>query len=266
MLFDETQAELEALRARAGEVSAEMQRAENTENLLRRLGNLRLSYIQLEREFLAKDGAKELWPSQTKLHNTAAGIIDLELGRDYWSDFKDVKSSPPESVIPKSFPRDDHEVMNLLYMIHGRSEWIGKIVQGIRAGSVVPKRLPVETGPPDSQRVTDMRALLREAAAHVSAMPKKLGDSRSAAEMAFMVMETIPELLNRAFLSPPTENFKSFMSAERDKQGDNPDPGIAAAAFLNRLADSLTGDNLDEGFLMPQSFEQFVAADSGRSS
>lgn len=38
-------------------------------------------HIQLEREFLAKHGAKELWRRQTRLHNTALDIVDHQLGR-----------------------------------------------------------------------------------------------------------------------------------------------------------------------------------------
>jgi hypothetical protein len=229
------------------------------EGLRKRLGDLRLRYIELEREFLAQGGREELWHAQTRLHNEALKIIDLELGRDYWAQFKDVKLTP--LVVPASFPSHDAERLNLLYMIHGRSEWISKTLDGIRAGTVVPRPRPVVSKPAESKRIQDLRRILLEAAESIQAMPKGLDDARAAVAMARTVFDIVSALLDRAFLVPPTKDYKTFISAERTKQGDHTDLRRAAADFLVRLAGQLREDNLDPGFLMPDSWRQFRESD-----
>ena len=62
-------------------------------------------------------------------------------------------------------------------------------------------------------------------------MPLGRGDTTLATRMAFMVWDTVPELLNRAFLVPPTEDYTTFLKAEREKQDNNPDLRKASAAF-----------------------------------
>jgi hypothetical protein len=146
-------------------------------------------------------------------------------------------------------------------MIHGRSDWLSGIIDELRREPQRVKRVPPK--PKEPKRLTDTRALIQEVAAYVEAMPKSLGNARAAAEMSFMVWDTIPLLLDRAFLVSPSDNYKTFLKTEREKMGNSPDPRKASAAFLNRYAETITADNLDEGFLMPENFEQFVEADGG---
>jgi hypothetical protein len=146
-------------------------------------------------------------------------------------------------------------------MVHGRSEWISKILDGICAGTVVARPVPVEPKPVESQRLQELRRILLEAADYIQAMPKGLNDARAAVAMAITVFDVVSLLLNRAFLVPPTKDYKTFLSAERTKQGDSPDLRKAAADFLVRLAGQLREDNLDQGFLMPDSWEQFRDSD-----
>jgi hypothetical protein len=119
---------LEAAKKRIAELESAPapMAAADLEGVRRRLGDLRLRYIELERAFLEQGGQQQLWHAQTQLHNEALKIIDRELGRDYWAQFKDVRLVP--LVVPSGFPSDDAERLNLLYMIHGRSEWISKIL------------------------------------------------------------------------------------------------------------------------------------------
>jgi hypothetical protein len=259
ILLDEREKRVAERETSAAHATASSTAVADVEGIRKRLGDLRLRYIELERAFLAEGGRQQLWHAQTQLHNEARKIIDRELGRDYWAQFKDVKLAP--LVVPASFPFDDAERLNLLYMIHGRSEWISKILEGIRAGSVVPRPVAAESKPVESQRLTDLRRILVEAADYIQAMPKGLNDSRAAVEMAFTVFDTVSVLLDRAFLVPPTKDYKAFLSAERPKQGDNPDLRKAAADFLVRLAGQLREDNLDQGFLMPSSWKQFRDSD-----
>jgi len=102
------------------------------------LGNLRLRYIELERAFLAQGGREALWHARTGLHNEAMNIIDRELGRDYWAQFKDVKLQP--LVVPAGFPSDDAKRVDLLYMIHGRSDRISPELACVENGMRTPGR------------------------------------------------------------------------------------------------------------------------------
>jgi hypothetical protein len=112
-------------------IERRLQPEEKSRMLLESLGVLRLGYIALERDFIAHDGKEELWNQQTRLHNVSHEVITRELGIDYYSAFKDVKEKPV--IIPASFPTTDYEKLNLLYLIHGRSEWLGRTIEGLRA-------------------------------------------------------------------------------------------------------------------------------------
>lgn len=119
----------------------------------------------------------------------------------------------------------------------------------------------VDATPAGSQRLRDTHRILLEAAAYVRAMPQDHRSARMAAEMAFMIWDTVPVFLDRAFLVPPTGDYKTFLVAERPKHGDNPDMRRAASDFLVRLAKQIKEENLDDGFLMPSSWKQFCDSD-----
>src|SRR5204862_294335 len=134
----------------------------------RDLGNLMLLYVQMERDFIAQGGAKELWNKQTQLHNSAMKIIDSELGRDYWAQFKDAKAAP--LVVPTSFPSDDAERLNLLYMIHGRSRWLSRVIDELRhvpkqaaqAPITLPRMAAAPANPSDAAAVAAPPPIIEE--------------------------------------------------------------------------------------------------------
>jgi hypothetical protein len=130
-------------------------------------------------------------------------------------------------------------------------------------GTSTMQRLPARSGQAvtESQRLSDMRRILREAAADVREMPTGLNDARAAWGMAVAVFDHVGTLLDRAFLVPPTNDYRTFISAEREKLGDSPDIRRAAADFLVRLSGQLREDNLDYGFLMPRSWALFRDSD-----
>jgi hypothetical protein len=82
---------------------------------------------------------------------------------------------------------------------------------------------------------------------------------------AFVTHETVPELLTRGFIVPPTSDYHSYLEAEKQKRGDDYDMREASADFLIRLAGQLREDNLDQGFLMPKTWLQFRESDPSRN-
>jgi hypothetical protein len=265
VLLDEANQRIAALQAKAIAAAAEPTDA-TREGLRRSLGDLKLAYVQLERAFIAQNGAKELWHKQTKLHNAALAIIDQQLGRDYWAQFKDAKESP--LVVPQNFPLQDHEALNLLYMIHGRSEWLSRTIdelRGMRNSDAAPRRPAAAPSRQESRRLTETRRILREAADYVRAMPSGRGAAEDALRIAWVVHQTVPEFLKRAFLVPPTQDYLTYINAEQDKQRDKFEMRATAAEFLTRLAGRITEDDLDNGFLMPNTWLQFRETDPPRN-
>jgi hypothetical protein len=142
-------------------------------------------------------------------------------------------------------------------LVAWRERWLAAFVAFADPSALRPGAVP------DSPRVAALRGLLREAAAAMPDLPRDYSDARAAAEMAWVVHTTVSELLDRAFLVPSTEDYRRFLAAERDKQLDGFDPRQAARDFLARLADRITEDAIDPGFLIPDSFAQFRAANEG---
>ena len=118
------------VRMTSDAIERSMEPEQKRKELLEWLGRLRLTYINLEREFLDQNGDERLWHKQTGVHNTARHVIETRLGVDYYSEFKNVKAEPV--LMPASFPKGDFNRLNLLYMIHGRSEWLGATIKLVR--------------------------------------------------------------------------------------------------------------------------------------
>jgi hypothetical protein len=72
-------------------------------------------------------------------------------------------------------------------------------------------------------------------------------------------------MLTRVFIVPPTNDYMAYLEAEKQKRGDDYNMRDASADFLIRLAEQIREDNLDQGFLMPQSWVQFRESDPARN-
>jgi hypothetical protein len=111
-----------------------------------------------------------------------------------------------------------------------------------------------------SPRLSEVQRLLREAAAKLREEQIKPHDQPSAREavaFAWTLHETVPRLLNSALMLPNTANdYSALVVAERDKGGHEMVPEVAAR-FVERVAERLTVDDLDESFVLPTSFRQF---------
>lgn len=175
--------------------------------------------------------------------------------------------------MPENFPSGDAERLNLLYMIHGRSQWLGRVIDELRQAPVVvaarqvvhPSAAAHATASADvveeSQRLKDLRRIVNEAAEYVRGMPLGRDKAEDAIRAAYVVHGTIPELLTRAFIVPPTQEYLAFLEAEKQKRGSKFEMRVAAGDFLNRLSTRITEDNLDLGFLMPATWLQFRESD-----
>lgn len=85
-----------------------------------------------------------------------------------------------------------------------------------------------------------MRRVVSEAAEYVRGMPLGRGQAEDAIRAAYVVHSTIPELLTRAFIVPPTQDYFAYLEAEKQKRGSTFEMRIAAADFLGRLSGKIS--------------------------
>jgi hypothetical protein len=119
--------------------------------------------------------------------------------------------------------------------------------------------------PQESPRLIQVRRLLREASDYVNAMPGGRGKVDDALHAAWVVHNTVPVFLTRAFLAPPTQDYAAYLAAEKEKRERKFDMRTASAEFLGRLAGRIAEDNLDPGFLLPDTWLQFRETDPPES-
>lgn len=114
-----------------------------------------------------------------------------------------------------------------------------------------------------SERLGQMRALLREAAAMIRADRVTLtqrpnqADADSALTAHYGRHVVVPDFLRRSLLLPTrASEYAEFIDSEAKKHGDNR-IAEAAAGFLERLSDRMAEDELDHTFELPRTFREF---------
>ncbi len=106
--------------------------------------------------------------------------------------------------------------------------------------------------PTQSQRVNTLRSLLVEAADKVEEPP--IGDTKATAKWAWMIHETIPELLRRSLVpgAAGVAEYKEHLVAHSGNEGQ------AASSFLRSWAARIKANDIEPTFLMPSTFTQFA--------
>lgn len=114
--------------------------------------------------------------------------------------------------------------------------------------------------PQRDERTERIRTLLREAAQMVREQQGRVRDKPStddAIRDAWTIHATIPAFLHAAFVLPKwKENYEGFVKLEREKRGHQAVPE-SAAKFLERMAEGVTPGDVDESFVLPNSFRQY---------
>lgn len=106
------------------------------------------------------------------------------------------------------------------------------------------------------KRVRRAKQLMREAAAAIEAKPAP-ADRDAVAAYGWTIVK-LYAFLSAAFQHQIRADFESFM--QRERRRDDRNSHLAAAAYLRSL--EVKAADLDERFLMPQTFDQFRNANN----
>jgi hypothetical protein len=144
-----------------------------------------------------------------------------------------------------------------------QSGWaqLALLVAGLVWLPAVVSREPSEA----DRRLERVKKLLREAKAHFDASPRmsEVKDIHGATEEAFRDVR-LNGFLERAFRHDIAKDHWAFAESEREKwkdSGSKYEPHVATAEYIERLIKRIGPDDLDYGFHLPESYEQYRKTD-----
>src|SRR5262245_56268563 len=109
---------------------------------------------------------------------------------------------------------------------------------------------------PVDSRLSRVRKLIHEAAKRTRERSTATIDQGVAAAVLHY---NILQCLRSAFQPRVQQDYRAYVDALDDKYGNQIDAAERVARALEHVADSLTRKDLDRGFLLPNSFEQYDA-------
>jgi hypothetical protein len=116
-----------------------------------------------------------------------------------------------------------------------------------------------------ADRVEEMRGLLREAATACHAIQRPARETIDSASALALKDLRLHRFLEMGFAAYVARDYDLLREDERERwqqAGTTFRMELISADFLDRLAARLTADDLDFGFHIPQSYEQFSAANT----
>ena len=185
------------------------------------------------------------------LEPIAKGVFAWKVHRSDGESFTGVDRNEVLDVTLVADP-DLAEPCSRRFFLHADDE--STMVPGLGTG-------PVHKNPRgETQRITDMRRLLLEAAAYIRSIPYGVGDAKVAMEMSMDVKFAIPDFLGQAFGPRMIAVYGNLFMSE-------PPPQVwqeVSATFLMDLSQKLTQHAIDPAFKLPQTWRDFYASDAKR--
>ena len=131
-------------------------------------------------------------------------------------------------------------------------QWI-PVIQRWKKRDHVDQDINVDSG---DRTLSKVRLLLSEAATGIVDAQPSIDVDDLRAELRFNFrLDSVRQFLEMAFVVNHADDMRHYIQSRRD--GPNQDAEIMAS-FLKNLEKRITSDDLDQGFVLPMTFDEFV--------